>query len=117
MGHELMHQVSAETLDTFWLTFGGCCAAVLSADYLEVGIGFLGFALVLIYLISIPATKTSASPARSAGPVPFMVGPTWICSGSPLVGALLAGFAARWRYEPADIVDTIVVEEHAVPAR
>ena len=35
----------AEFLGTFWLVFGGCGSAVLSADYPGLGIGFLGVAL------------------------------------------------------------------------
>lgn len=35
----------AELIGTFWLTFGGCGAAVLAAGYPEVGIGWLGVAL------------------------------------------------------------------------
>ncbi len=35
----------AESLGTFWLVFGGCGAAVLSATFPNVGIGFLGVAL------------------------------------------------------------------------
>ena len=35
----------AEFLGTFWLTFGGCGAAVLAAAFPNYGIGFLGVAL------------------------------------------------------------------------
>ena len=35
----------AEFLGTFWLTFGGCGAAVISAAYPQLGIGFVGVAL------------------------------------------------------------------------
>ena len=35
----------AEVIGTFWLVFGGCGSAVLSATYPEIGIGFLGVAL------------------------------------------------------------------------
>ncbi|HVP28427.1 MAG TPA: aquaporin Z [Myxococcota bacterium] len=35
----------AETIGTFWLVFGGCGAAVLSATFPQTGIGFLGVAL------------------------------------------------------------------------
>src|SRR5271154_4347578 len=36
---------AAEFLGTFWLTFGGCGAAVLAAAFPGLGIGFLGVAL------------------------------------------------------------------------
>jgi len=40
-----IRRVIAEFLGTFWLTFGGCGAAVISAGYPELGIGFVGVAL------------------------------------------------------------------------
>ncbi|MEI6354754.1 MAG: aquaporin Z [Methylococcus sp.] len=39
-----MRRSAAECLGTFWLVFGGCGSAVLSAAYPELGIGFLGVA-------------------------------------------------------------------------
>ncbi len=41
----ILHRASAEFLGTFWLVFGGCGSAVLSAAFPEVGIGLLGVAL------------------------------------------------------------------------
>src|SRR5271170_3126052 len=38
-------KLGAEFLGTFWLVFGGCGAAVLSAAFPGLGIGFLGVAL------------------------------------------------------------------------
>ncbi len=77
----------------------------------------IGFALVLIHLISIPVTNTSVNPARSTGPALFAGGPyiaqLWMFWLAPLVGAVFAGFLAKWLYEPAGIIDTIVVEERA----
>src|SRR5512140_3399046 len=35
----------AEAIGTFWLTFGGCGSAVISAGFPQVGIGLLGVAL------------------------------------------------------------------------
>ncbi len=40
-----MRRATAEFFGTFWLTFGGCGAAVLSAAFPDLGIGFLGVAL------------------------------------------------------------------------
>ncbi|MGE4559345.1 MAG: aquaporin Z [Desulfobulbus sp.] len=40
-----MKKYVAETFGTFWLVFGGCGSAVLSAAFPELGIGLLGVAL------------------------------------------------------------------------
>ncbi|MBI1689327.1 aquaporin Z [Methylorubrum rhodesianum] len=74
----------------------------------------IGFALVLIHLISIPVTNTSVNPARSTGPALFAgaeyVAQLWLFWLAPIAGAILAGIVARWLYEPADIVETAIVE-------
>ena len=44
MDHDTMRRATAEFFGTFWLTFGGCGAAILSAAFPELGIGFLGVA-------------------------------------------------------------------------
>jgi aquaporin Z len=41
----LSRRATAEFLGTFWLVFGGCGAAVISAAFPQLGIGFLGVAL------------------------------------------------------------------------
>jgi aquaporin Z len=41
---DMARRVSAEFFGTFWLTFGGCGAAVLAAAFPAMGIGFLGVA-------------------------------------------------------------------------
>jgi aquaporin Z len=41
----LSKRAAAEFLGTFWLVFGGCGSAVLSAAFPQLGIGFLGVAL------------------------------------------------------------------------
>src|ERR1700742_3077580 len=38
-------RAAAEFLGTFWLTFGGCGAAVLAAAFPALGIGFVGVSL------------------------------------------------------------------------
>jgi len=38
-------KLAAEAIGTFWLTFGGCGSAVISAGFPSVGIGLLGVAL------------------------------------------------------------------------
>jgi aquaporin Z len=42
MRDDMARRVSAEFFGTFWLTFGGCGAAVLAAAFPAVGIGLLG---------------------------------------------------------------------------
>lgn len=77
----------------------------------------IGFALVLIHLISIPVTNTSVNPARSTGPALFAGGEyvmqLWLFWLAPIAGAIAAGAMARWLYEPADVVDTTIVEKRA----
>jgi aquaporin Z len=77
----------------------------------------IGFALVLIHLISIPITNTSVNPARSTGPALFAGGEyisqLWLFWLAPIVGAMVAGLLAKWFYEPAGIIETIVVEERS----
>jgi aquaporin Z len=41
----LSRRLTAETIGTFWLVFGGCGSAVLAAAFPQVGIGYLGVAL------------------------------------------------------------------------
>src|ERR1700692_43988 len=45
MHTDMGRRVAAEFFGTFWLTFGGCGAAVLDAAFPGLGIGFLGVAL------------------------------------------------------------------------
>ena len=77
----------------------------------------IGFALVLIHLISIPVTNTSVNPARSTGPALFAGGEhvmqLWLFWLAPILGAVAAGALAKWLYEPAGIVDTVVVEKRS----
>ncbi|MCJ2028168.1 aquaporin Z [Methylobacterium sp. J-043] len=74
----------------------------------------IGLALVLIHLISIPVTNTSVNPARSTGPALFAgtdyIAQLWLFWLAPIAGAIAAGVVARWLYEPADIVETTIVE-------
>jgi aquaporin Z len=45
MNTDMSRRATAEFFGTFWLTFGGCGAAVLAAAWPGVGIGFLGVSL------------------------------------------------------------------------
>lgn len=77
----------------------------------------IGFALVLIHLISIPVTNTSVNPARSTGPALFAGGDyvmqLWLFWLAPIAGAMAAGALAKWLYEPDGIVDTVIVEKRS----
>jgi aquaporin Z len=44
MSNDITRRAAAEFFGTFWLVFGGCGAAVLSAAFPQLGIGFLGVA-------------------------------------------------------------------------
>ncbi len=44
MDRDMQRRLTAEFLGTFWLVFGGCGAAVVSAAYPALGIGFTGVA-------------------------------------------------------------------------
>ncbi|CAO4136527.1 aquaporin Z [Methylorubrum extorquens] len=77
----------------------------------------IGFALVLIHLISIPVTNTSVNPARSTGPAlfagPDYIAQLWLFWLAPIAGAIAAGVVGRWLYKPADMVETRVLERGA----
>ena len=74
----------------------------------------IGLTLTLIHLISIPVTNTSVNPARSTGPALFAGGPyvgqLWLFWLAPLLGAVIGGLIARWMHEPAELVQTEVLE-------
>lgn len=104
----------AELLTTFFFLF-----IIIGTTSKGAATGFagipIGFALVLIHLISIPVTNTSVNPARSTGPALFAGGAyiaqLWLFWLAPIIGAMLAGAFAKWLYEPTGIVDTVVVEK------
>ncbi|NGM37408.1 MULTISPECIES: aquaporin Z [Methylobacterium] len=76
----------------------------------------IGFALVLIHLISIPVTNTSVNPARSTGAAVFAggeyVAQLWLFWVAPIAGAMIAGALAKWLHEPTSH-NTVVVEKQA----
>lgn len=88
-----------EALLTFFFLF-----IIIGTTSKGAAVGFagipIGLALVLIHLISIPVTNTSVNPARSTGPALFAggeyIGQLWMFWLAPLVGAVIAGVAARW---------------------
>lgn len=71
--HSLSKRLTAETIGTFWLVFGGCGSAVLSAAFPQVGIGLLGVSLafglsVLTMAVTVgPVSGGHFNPAVSFG--------------------------------------------------
>ena len=59
----------------------------------------IGLCLTLIHLVDIPVTNCSVNPARSTGPALFVGGwamaQLWMFWVGPLLGAVIAGLAAR----------------------
>jgi aquaporin Z len=100
-----------EFLTTFFFLF-----IIIGTTSKGAAVGFagipIGFALVLIHLISIPVTNTSVNPARSTGPALFAgtdyIVQLWLFWLAPILGAVVAGYVSHWLYEPA--ADTVVVE-------
>ncbi len=66
----------------------------------------IGLCLTLIHLVSIPITNTSVNPARSTGVAFFAdtaaASQLWLFWLAPIVGAILAGFYARWLQSDKD---------------
>lgn len=88
-----------EVAATFFFLF-----VIIGSTSKGAAVGFagipIGLCLTLIHLISIPVTNTSVNPARSTGPALFAgsayISQLWLFWLAPLLGALLAGFIARW---------------------
>src|SRR5271157_550826 len=95
----LLRRCSAEFLGTFWLVFGGCGSAVLSAAFPGLGIGFLGVALafgltVLTMAFAIGhVSGCHLNPAVSVGLVVgkrFPVSNLWAYVVAQVAGAIAA---------------------------
>lgn len=87
-----MQKLVAEGIGTFWLTFGGCGAAIFAAAYPQLGIGFLGVAFAF--------GLTVLTMAYTIGPI----------SGCHLNPAVTVGLAAGGRFPKADIGPYIVAQ-------
>jgi aquaporin Z len=102
---------ATEVLLTFFFVF-----IIVGTTSKGAAMGFagipIGFALVLIHLISIPVTNTSVNPARSTGPALFAGGEylvqLWMFWVAPLIGAVVGGALGRWMYEPAETIESEV---------
>ncbi len=89
---KLIQRVFAEVFGTFWLVFGGCGAAVLSAAYPDLGIGFAG--------VSLAFGLTVLTMAYAIGHV----------SGCHLNPAVTIGLATARRFASRDVLPYIVAQ-------
>jgi aquaporin Z len=88
----MLKRLSAEFFGTFWLVFGGCGSAVLSAAFPGLGIGFLGVALAF--------GLTVVTMAYACGAI----------SGAHFNPAVTLGLFAGGRFSGKDVVPYIVVQ-------
>ncbi len=88
----MQKQMAAEFLGTFWLTFGGCGAAVLAAAFPSLGIGFTGVALAF--------GLTVLTMAYAVGPI----------SGGHFNPAVTLGLWAGGRVSSASIVPYLIAQ-------
>jgi aquaporin Z len=106
-----------EAVMTFFFLFIiiGATAKAAPAGFAGVAIGL---ALTLIHLVSIPVTNTSVNPARSTGPALFAggghIGQLWLFWVAPILGAVIAGWLARWLQQP-DVAAGPTVTREARP--
>src|SRR5690349_2535016 len=88
----LRKRIVAECFGTFWLVFGGCGSAVLSAAFPQLGIGFYGVALAF--------GLTVLTMAYAIGHI----------SGAHLNPAVSCGLAAGKRFSRTELLPYIVAQ-------
>ena len=88
----MTQRAAAELLGTFWLTFGGCGAAVLAAGFPGLGIGFAGVALAF--------GLTVLTMAYAVGPI----------SGAHFNPAVTLGLWAGRRIPGSDVLPYIIAQ-------
>ena len=85
-------RASAEFLGTFWLVFGGCGSAVISAAFPEVGIGLLG--------VSVAFGLTLLTMVYTIGPI----------SGCHINPAVTVGLVAGGRFPASDVLPYVIAQ-------
>jgi aquaporin Z len=92
MEYNLGRRLAAEFFGTFWLVFGGCGSAVISAAFPQLGIGFAGVALAF--------GLTVLTGAYAFGPI----------SGGHFNPAVSLGLAVAGRFSWKDLVPYIIIQ-------
>ena len=92
MQYQLSRRLTAEFLGTFWLVFGGCGSAVLSAAFPQLGIGFTG--------VSIAFGLTVLTGAYAFGPI----------SGGHFNPAVSLGLATAGRFSFSELGPYIIAQ-------